>query len=67
MASLMSGIMMFMIYGFNAYSYWIGTVMVHDKRINVINGKVYDAGSLLIILTGMLNGMITLMSLTPNI
>jgi hypothetical protein len=63
----MYGIMMFMMFGFYAYTYWIGSTMIHERRINVNTGKAYDAGSMLTILMGMMMGMMTLMSLTPNI
>lgn len=58
---------MFFMFNFYVYAFWIGGKLIEDEHINPVTGKVYDAGSILTTLMGIMMGMMLLMSLTPNI
>jgi hypothetical protein len=54
-------------FGFYVYSFWIGTEMLYDHRVNVRGGEEYDAGTLLSTLMGLMMGVMVAMGLIPNI
>lgn len=58
---------MFFMFNFYVYAFWVGSKLIEDQRINPATGEVYNAGSILTTLMGIMMGMMLLMSLTPNI
>jgi len=54
-------------FGFYVYAFWIGGTLIRDNRINPRTDEPYDAPNLLIIMMGIMMGLMSLMSLAPNI
>lgn len=63
----MMSMFMVLMFGFYVYAFWIGSILIHDKRINPRTDKVYDVQAILTILMGIMMGMMVLMSMGPNI
>jgi ABC-type multidrug transport system fused ATPase/permease subunit len=66
LSSSFMGLIRFMIFSFYVYAFWIGTVFIKNEIKN-FDGKPYTTGTILTVLMALITGIITVMSLTPNI
>ena len=67
MQSLTVGIMKFAIYGFYAFSFYIGSVLVYNEHYNSKTGKAYDQKDVLSVLIALFTGFVGLIAALPNV
>jgi hypothetical protein len=60
---------MFAMYGYYAYAFYFGTLLVNSKTINTSNSKheAYSAGDVMSCFFGIVFGVFSLGAATPNI
>ncbi len=56
-----------MLHVFYAYSYWVGAKFILEGRINEAKHEIYKAGDIATITLSLVVGMMSLMSLSPNL
>jgi len=67
MMSFMVGIMKFAIFGFYAYSFYMGSLFVEGKTINSKTGEPYNQKDVLSVLIALITGFVGLIAALPNI
>jgi len=59
--------MKFSIFGFYAYSFYIGSFFVQNKTYNAKTGKAYDQKDVLSVLIALITGFVGLIAALPNV
>ena len=63
----MVGIMKTAIFGFYAYSFFIGSVLVENQTINSKTGEAYNQKDVLSVLIALITGFVGLIAALPNV